>query len=58
MSAFVLSGCVTTDQYASQICTDKGITAGSNAYNDCVAEQKALIVHWDERFEAYRAQNS
>ena len=57
MSAILLSGCVTTDQYASQICTDKGVTAGSNAYNDCVAEQKALIVHWDERFEAYRGQN-
>ena len=57
MSAFVLSGCVTTDQYASQICLDKGIAAGSTAFNNCVAEQRASIVYWDNRFEAVRGQN-
>tara|TARA_B100000676_G_C17566356_1_gene574886 strand:- start:39 stop:197 length:159 start_codon:yes stop_codon:yes gene_type:complete len=29
MSAFLLSGCVTNDQYSRQICLDKGIMDGS-----------------------------
>tara|TARA_A100001037_G_scaffold227246_1_gene205222 strand:+ start:2668 stop:2904 length:237 start_codon:yes stop_codon:yes gene_type:complete len=43
MSAFLLSGCVTNDQYTQQICLDKDITDGSAGYSDCIATQTAWI---------------
>ena len=49
ISGFLLAGCVTNDEYARQICLEKGVTDGGGAYSDCVIAQRAWIEEWQRR---------
>lgn len=41
--AVILTGCVTDDEYARQLCLNKGIAQDSAGYSDCLVTQKAWI---------------
>ena len=41
ISGLLLARCVTNDDYARQICLEKGVTGGTGAYSDCVTAQRA-----------------
>lgn len=49
ISGLLLAGCVTNDDYARQICLEKGVTDGTGAYSDCVTAQRAWIEEWHNR---------
>ena len=49
ISSVLLAGCITNDDYARQICLEKGVTDGTGAYSDCVTAQKAWIEEWQNR---------
>ena len=49
ISSALLAGCITNDDYARQICLEKGVTDGTGAYSDCVTAQKAWIEEWQNR---------
>ena len=43
MSGVLLAGCVTDDEYARQLCLDKGIVENGQGYSDCITAQRAWI---------------
>ena len=43
LGGFILVGCVTDDQYARQLCLDKGVAENSGGYSDCITAQHAWI---------------
>ena len=49
MSGLLLVGCVTNDDYARQICLEKGVTDGTGTYSDCITAQRAWIEEWQNR---------
>ena len=54
LSGFLLASCTTDDEYARQLCLDKGIAASASAYSDCVGEQKDWIEYNRRRFSTSR----
>ena len=49
ISGFLLASCITNDEYAHQICLEKGLTDGSGTYSDCLTAQRAWIEDWQSR---------
>jgi len=49
ISGFLLASCITNDEYARQICLEKGLTGGGSAYSDCLTAQRAWIEDWQSR---------
>lgn len=43
LALFALNACVTDEEYARQLCLQKGISSGSSGYESCLGEQRIWI---------------